>query len=274
MAKQKTKYVQLEPAAFITDLDFQMMNAEQRGVYCSLIFYLYCNDGKIELNNNSDITLLDSQTSKLAVISGCLKTGGDWDAVWSKIAHKFNLEGNCLTHPRVTEELERAEEFQRAKSEAGKKGMKKRWGHNSVITKENNSVITKRSEVKRSEVKESKDNKYSQNSDEFRLSSLLFALMVKRKPDYKTPNLQSWAKHIDLMIRVDNRKPEAIEAVIRWCQQADFWQNNILSTSKLRKQFDKLELQMQKGNKNGQKSNSNNRPSLNAQDWGQDLIPT
>jgi hypothetical protein len=80
---------------------------------------------------------------------------------------------------------------------------------------------------------------------------LLFEEMTKRKPDHKKPNLQKWAKHIDYMIRLDERKPERIEAVIRWCQQdapkggnGFGWQNNILSTRKLREKFDKLELDM------------------------------
>jgi hypothetical protein len=101
---------------------------------------------------------------------------------------------------------------------------------------------------------------------------LLFLEIKKRKPDFKEPNLQSWARQIDLMLRVDNREPERIEAVIRWCQQDDFWQNNILSISKLRKQFDRLE--MQKNAKNKQTGNKNNRPSLNEQQWDDELIPT
>jgi len=85
---------------------------------------------------------------------------------------------------------------------------------------------------------------YKPNSKEFVLSELLQNLILGRKPDFKKPNLQKWAIHIDRMIRLDNRKPETIEKVIRWCQTDDFWQNNILSTAKLRKQFDKLELRM------------------------------
>jgi hypothetical protein len=46
------------------------------------------------------------------------------------------------------------------------------------------------------------------------------------------------------MIRRDNRKPERVETVIRWCQCDSFWKSNILSTSKLRKQFDALEVKM------------------------------
>ena len=70
--------------------------------------------------------------------------------------------------------------------------------------------------------------------------------------------MQIWAKHIDLAIRIDNRTPEELRAVIEWCQGDSFWQNNILSTEKLRKQFDKLWMQM-KGEENGT-NRHNNRP--------------
>lgn len=88
---------------------------------------------------------------------------------------------------------------------------------------------------------------FCQTSDEVRLSELLFSLILERKPDFKTPNSQLWAKHVDRMIRLDKRLPEQIEAVIHWCQKDDFWQNNILSTEKLRKQFDQLELKRTSG---------------------------
>jgi hypothetical protein len=84
---------------------------------------------------------------------------------------------------------------------------------------------------------------YCQTSDEVRLSSLLFDAILKRKPDFKKPNIQSWAKEMDLMLRVDKRDVDKIKLVIDWCQQDSFWQNNILSVSKLRKQFDRLELE-------------------------------
>lgn len=89
-----------------------------------------------------------------------------------------------------------------------------------------------------------KEKKYSTNSDEFALSLLLLSLILNRKPDYKKPNLQEWTGHIDRMIRLDNRTAARIEEVIRWCQSDDFWMDNILSTGKLRTQFDKLELKM------------------------------
>lgn len=86
-------------------------------------------------------------------------------------------------------------------------------------------------------------NTFLSDSYEYRLAKLLREEILKRKPDHKAKkaNLQSWAKHIDGMIRLDNRKPKQIAVVIKWCQQDSFWQTNIESTSKLRDQFDKLE---------------------------------
>lgn len=81
---------------------------------------------------------------------------------------------------------------------------------------------------------------YSQNSDEFRLSNLLYELVKKNNPKFKQPNLNNWCGYVDKMLRIDRRSVADIEAVIRWCQQDDFWHKNILSTDKLRKQFDKL----------------------------------
>ena len=97
-----------------------------------------------------------------------------------------------------------------------------------------------------SKVKKRKENVYSETSVEFRLAAYLFKFIQERKTDYTEPNFQEWAKHIDYMIRLDKRDFKEIGKVIEWCQQDEFWQNNILSTSKLRKQYDQLVLKMKK----------------------------
>jgi hypothetical protein len=40
----------------------------------------------------------------------------------------------------------------------------------------------------------------------------------------------------------DGWSPERIETIIRWSQANEFWQSNILSMPKLRKQFDQLRM--------------------------------
>ncbi len=81
---------------------------------------------------------------------------------------------------------------------------------------------------------------------ELRLSKLLLDLIIVRYRGFKKPDLKTWSLHIDKMIRLDKRKVGDIEAVIKWCQSDSFWNNNILSTKKLRDKFDQLYLKMPK----------------------------
>ncbi|MBS3809779.1 MAG: replication protein [Desulfobacterales bacterium] len=85
---------------------------------------------------------------------------------------------------------------------------------------------------------------FSSEQIEYRLANYLFNHIKKNNPNAKTPNLQSWARHVDLMIRRDNRQPEEIKTVIEWCQKDSFWYANILSTKKLREKYDQLVLKM------------------------------
>ena len=81
---------------------------------------------------------------------------------------------------------------------------------------------------------------YSPNSYEIRMAELLFNLILERHPTHRKPDIQKWALHIDRMIRLDKRNVEDIEKIIKWCQGNEFWRKAILSTEKLRKQFDTL----------------------------------
>jgi hypothetical protein len=91
---------------------------------------------------------------------------------------------------------------------------------------------------------------YVPGSKPLELATLLKDLILERKPDYRwgvraEPNLQEWARQIDLMHRNDGRDFEKIERVIRWSQEDGFWAKNICSTDKLRRQFSRLEDQME-----------------------------
>jgi len=110
-------------------------------------------------------------------------------------------------------------------------------GNGQTTTNKNEKNYTSFSQPKK---------KYGPKSLELRLAILLFDLIKQRKTDYKRPNLQKWAVHIDRMLRIDKRNPEKIEEVITWSQQDLFWQDNILSVQKLRERFDQLELRMNK----------------------------
>ncbi|MBM4056404.1 MAG: hypothetical protein FJ264_17385 [Planctomycetes bacterium] len=89
---------------------------------------------------------------------------------------------------------------------------------------------------------------YTSDSIEVGLSEKLLSLIRQRNSNFKQPDLQKWAIHIDRMLRRDKRSPEEVEKVITWCQASSFWKNNILSTGKLRERYDSLFMQMSDGN--------------------------
>lgn len=56
-------------------------------------------------------------------------------------------------------------------------------------------------------------------------------------------NMTSWANTVRLMREQDGREPEHIRRLFEWASQHEFWQANILSPAKLRKQWKTLALQ-------------------------------
>lgn len=118
--------------------------------------------------------------------------------------------------------------------------------------------------------KENKDNiktsgesrHFVENSIEFQLSLLLYVSILSFYPDFKRPDFQVWASHVEKMIRIDNRNPIEIEKIIEWCKNNDFWKTNILSTKKLREKYQTLDMQMKR----------NIKPEGHMSSWMQEAI--
>lgn len=111
--------------------------------------------------------------------------------------------------------------------------------HNQTAIKPQSNTINNVNNVNNN----SSSEKFSSDSVEFKLSDRLRNGIRKNFPNTRLPNdtdLHKWAVHIDRMIRLDGRKPTDIEKVIDFVLLDNFWQQNILSTEKLRKQFDVL----------------------------------
>lgn len=106
------------------------------------------------------------------------------------------------------------------------------------------------------EDEEVEKSKYKFSEEDMVLSKLLFQYVKKLDPKAKEPNFEYWANAVRLMREVDKRNYDEIKEVIIWCQNDDFWKGNILSTTKLRKQFSKLVIRMnqERGAANGQQS--------------------
>ncbi len=75
----------------------------------------------------------------------------------------------------------------------------------------------------------------------------------------KRRNLDNWANQLRLMREADDRSPEDIAMVFNWANQDHFWQSNIQSPEKLRKQFIRLYGECRKSNHFGASSHENHR---------------
>lgn len=106
---------------------------------------------------------------------------------------------------------------------------------------------------------------YDQASVPYKLSLRLLNNIRKNNNQFKEPNLQKWSDDFRLMMERDSRSEKEIATLIDWCQEDTFWKANILSPSKLRKQYDQLTLKIQSANQIKRKKSpqqfSLNRPS-------------
>jgi len=73
------------------------------------------------------------------------------------------------------------------------------------------------------------------------MAQLLADLIKRNNPDWQLRgNMDTWANHIEKLRRIDGRTYVQIEFMVRWTQNDSFWQQNILSTAKLRDKFNDL----------------------------------
>ena len=105
------------------------------------------------------------------------------------------------------------------------------------------SILDSAESNENSEGMEPKTEDKQRGSEEgLRLAGGLLSCMKIHNPKLKEPSLESWAKEFDKIMRIDKRTFEEIKDMIIWCQKDQFWHRNILSPSKLRKQWDRLYL--------------------------------
>lgn len=102
--------------------------------------------------------------------------------------------------------------------------------------------------------KKDKEKRHKYEICDMTLAELLLDEIRNNNSGFKQPNLEKWASDIRLMRERDERTEEQIRYLIKWSQQHDFWQANILSPAKLRTKFDTLVMQV-KQDKQKAKSN-------------------
>lgn len=115
--------------------------------------------------------------------------------------------------------------------------------NSEIYNKDNNKVNNK--DISMSESKNSDTCKYSE--DALELAEYLKDKILKYQPsahidkNYKT----NWAKDIDKALRIDKRTFENLRGMIDYCYDiSDFWNQNIRSGAKLRKHYDRIEMEI------------------------------
>jgi len=209
-------------------------------------------------NENGEILLSKNIPYSLEMLSTIFRRKPESLRFALKTLEKFELievtESNVINiknwekHQNI-EGLDKVRESNRLRQAKFREKQKEQKATKEAENKESvmlhNVTVTEQNKNKNKSENKKKNKTYMSDSNEYRLSELLFNQILIKNPQHKKPNLQSWAKHIDLMIRIDKRSPEDIEGAIHYIQKHSsgngfFWGNVILSTSKLREKFDKI----------------------------------
>lgn len=110
-----------------------------------------------------------------------------------------------------------------------------------IVTPSADQVILLRSKLN-ALMKKKQRTKVEPSPEALMLSKLLLDCILINNPQhsYTPATVPRWAEDIDKIMRIDNYSYQQVETVIKWAQHDQFWHANILSGSKLRKQFNHL----------------------------------
>jgi hypothetical protein len=107
----------------------------------------------------------------------------------------------------------------------------------------------------------SEDDIYYQMSVYFYNKIMEHAIVNKKDHLVKNSDLKKWREEFRKIVEIDKRDIKELREIIDWCQADSFWQINILSPSKLRKQY--VQLGMKKDAKKGyMKQSESNKDAL------------
>ncbi len=100
---------------FLADPDVLKWDVERVGAYVLILHHVRESNGFSQLNDEEMRIVLRKKSIKKAQV------------LWSTIRHKFQLVNGCITHKRVTEQLQAQARHRFTKQLAGKVGAAKRW---------------------------------------------------------------------------------------------------------------------------------------------------
>lgn len=272
----KLPFFEFYPTDWLSSTRVRLLSLEQRGAFLELLCHAWNYPGTVLPDPEH------SYQDSLKTLSGLFNEKalqGLLDTCFKQV------EGGWL-NPKLRGIREKAERIYLAKSTGGKSKTHTKthtktppMSHEQPKPKPQGSSSSSSDEAegvdllpKSAVQKDSKANQMEGNSkrgrvepspDAFRLSEVLADLILERKPDFlglangkRGKVVFSWALEFDRMLRIDGRKGDRAEEVLRWSQADVFWNKNILSADKFRKQYDRLEMKMREGEKNGLQASS------------------
>lgn len=101
----------------------------------------------------------------------------------------------------------------------------------------------------------SEDDKYYRMAVYFHNRVKEVAALNNKEHLVRDANLQRWADEFRKIVELDKRDTKELKQIIDWATSDPFWQTNILSPSKLRKQYVNLAMQMSRPRQSGEKKN-------------------
>ena len=102
-------------------------------------------------------------------------------------------------------------------------------------------------EQEQEQEQESSCRKTKFSDEDMETAEIIFEQLKKLNPEFKAPSLKSWAGDIRKLREIDRRETSQIREVFAWANNDPFWQTNILSPAKLRKQWDQLVMKRAQG---------------------------
>lgn len=99
----------------------------------------------------------------------------------------------------------------------------------------------------------SEDDRYYKMAVYFHNKVKEVAAINNKEHLVRDANLQKWADEFRKIVELDKRDTKELKQIIDWATSDPFWQTNILSPSKLRKQYVNLAMQMSRPRQSGEK---------------------
>lgn len=146
------------------------------------------------------------------------------------------------THQTGNDDPKRGDSYQNGKSECYQNGNASKDRKDNLLPSGSKNVDANTSSAKRRVWGEPIDHE---------LAEWMAGIVDALPGGSEKRNLTRWANTFRLMREQDGREPEHIKRLFAWASQDSFWQSNILSPTKLRKQWKALAIQFNNRRKGG-----------------------